>query len=370
MSVQRSAGNQPLRLAVISTSRSDLGLLIPVVRAALADATFTVELVITGTHLAEGTPGAHEIAGLPAWRAPRPADSLGLVHQVAVRDRLRGRCDVALLLGDRIELLELTCALVHAGVAIAHCSGGERTAGAWDDQVRDAVTRLAHLHYPAHHLAAERLWTMGEESWRIAAIGEPGLDDVIAEPRLSPADLTQMIGVEPTARDVLVAVHPVTRSPAETEAILGCVEALAADTRLLLSSPNGDPGSERIRACWQALAGRGHVALGNHGARAFRSLTAIAGVVIGNSSAGLVEAPSLGATTVDLGTRQRGRLRGGSVITVEAPTPASLHAAVMSARALPRPQPADNPYGDGRTVPRLLAHLQANARRADLLVKA
>ncbi len=362
--------SDPLRLAVISTSRSDLGLLLPVVRAAVADPRFAVELLITGTHLGEGTPGDGEISGLPAVRLPRPADSLGLVHQVAMRDRLRGRCDVALILGDRVELLELGCALVHAEVAIAHCSGGERTAGAWDDQVRDAVTRLAHLHYPAHRPAAERLIAMGEEPWRIAATGEPGLDDVIAEPRLSSAELAAVIGSEPRADDLLVAIHPVTRSPAETAALVVAVRELGRTHRLLLSSPNGDPGSEAIRGAWQALAVDGHIAFGNHGARVFRSLAAIAGVVLGNSSAGLVEAPGLGATTVDLGTRQGGRLRGVSVVSVPEPTPGAVLAAVARARALPRPLPADNPYGDGRAVPRLLDHLHGCGRRSGLLVKA
>ena len=168
-----------LRLAVISTSRSDFGLLAPLVAAARRDARFRVGLTVGGAHLVSGTPSDAELAALGGERLPRPRDSLGLVHQEALSAWLRARrCEIAVILGDRAELLEAALAILITGCAIAHLSGGERTLGAWDDQVRAALSRLAHLHYPAHADAAQRLHTSGEEPWRICVAGEPGLDAI------------------------------------------------------------------------------------------------------------------------------------------------------------------------------------------------
>lgn len=364
-----------LRVMVISTSRSDLGLLVPVVHGAMADARFAPRLVITGTHLAEGTPTASELSGLPAVRLPRPNDSLGLIHQTALLAEL-GASDVALVLGDRLELLEALLPLIRSRVVIAHCSGGEKTAGAWDDQVRDAVTRCAHLHYPAHAHAGAALRARGEQAWRIAEVGEPGLDAIRTQPRLPPAALSERCGRLPTRADLVIAVHPVTGVPGELAQILDAIASLAASWpgALFLSSPNGDPGSEQIRTAWAELAKNSPagriVPLANHGADFFRALTAACGVMVGNSSSGLVEAPSLGTPTVDVGTRQAGRLRGPSVVDCPFINGPNLIAAVQQALAQrDQASPDTNPYGDGRTVPRLLDHLAAHVRHPAILIK-
>ena len=168
------------RLLVITTSRSESGQLAPLARLA------GCPLVVTGLHHESSTPVADEVAGIELIRLPRPADSLGLVHQVALRDLLAARRPSAVvILGDRYELLELAGPLVLSGVPIAHLSGGERTAGAIDDLVRNAISQIATWHYPAHALAAERLVQMGIPAARICIAGEPGLDAIRSEPRLS-----------------------------------------------------------------------------------------------------------------------------------------------------------------------------------------
>jgi UDP-hydrolysing UDP-N-acetyl-D-glucosamine 2-epimerase len=334
-------------MLVISTSRSESGQLAPLARLA------GCPLVVCGMHLDSATPIAAEIAGIEIIRLPRPADSLGLVHQVALRELLATRRpEVVFILGDRFELLELVLPLVLAGVTIAHLSGGERTAGAIDDVVRNAISQVATRHYPAHELAAERLVQMGIPAAQICVAGEPGLDAIRCEAR--PA-LDRVIG----AHDVLVALHPVTRDQAETEACISAIQGAAARSpgTWHVSTPNGDPGSERIRA---ALQGGNFAPFPNRGAAWFRAMTAACGVQVGNSSAGLVEAPSLGCATVDIGHRQHGRPRGASVVTLLQPSADGLLTAVAEARqrrALATPE--TNPYGDGHTCARILAHLCA-----------
>ena len=345
-------------LLVISTSRSEFGQLAPLARLA------GCPLVVAGMHHDSATPTAAESIGLDLIRLPRPQDSLGLVHQIALRDLLAARKpDVVVILGDRFEMLELAVPLLHADIVIAHLSGGERTAGAIDDQVRNAVSQLAQLHYPPHALAAERLVQMGVDPWRVCVAGEPGLDAIRTETLLTTAEIAAITGVAPRAGDVLVALHPVTRVPTETTTCIAALTAAAArhGGRWFVSTPNGDPGSAEISA---GLRGGPFVPFGNHGARFFRSLTAACGTQIGNSSAGLVEAPSLGCATIDLGTRQQGRPRGASVVTVERPTVEAVLAAVAQADALRRhATPEANPYGDGRTCARILTHLRATLPR-------
>ena len=341
-----------MNLLLISTSRSEFGQLAPLAREAMAQGHQAL-VVVTGMHHESHTPAPGEADGLDVVRLPRPADSLGLVHQVALRDLLAAqRPDAVVILGDRFELFELLVPVVLANVPVAHLSGGERTAGAIDDLVRNAVSQVAHLHYPAHELAGARLQEMGIDGWRVCIAGEPGLDAIRVEPR--PTDLTPYLGVQPQDGDVLVALHPVTRDAAQTEA---CLTALAqvARGRWFVSSPNGDPGSERIR---EALRGGPFMPFANHGAAVFRAVAAACGTVIGNSSAGLVEAPNLGCATIDLGTRQRGRPRGPSVATVEDPTAAALNAALAQVPELrQRARPDLNPYGDGHTCARIVRHL-------------
>ena len=341
-----------MNVLVITTSRSESGQLAPLARAA------GCPLVVCGLHHDSDTPFADEVAGIEVIRLPRPADSLGLVHQVALRELLAQRQPRAvIILGDRFELLELAVPLVTSGVPIAHLSGGERTAGAIDDVVRNAISQIATLHYPAHELAAERLVQMGIPAAQICVAGEPGLDAIRSESR---PVLDRTIGPD----DVLVALHPVTRDQRETDACIAAIAGAAARSpgTWHVSTPNGDPGSERISA---DLCGGNLSVFPNRGAAWFRALTAACGVQIGNSSAGLVEAPSLGCATVDLGTRQQGRPRGPSVVTLTQPTVESVLAAIAEARQRRvLAMPATNPYGDGHTCERILSHVRAYLARA------
>lgn len=370
----------PVRICMVSTSRSDFGFIAPLARQAQADARFDCLTVLTGQHLPAGTPGSEEIHELAVVRLPDADSSIGHINQRALLAVLEGHgAEVVLVLGDRHELLEVSQVATVANLVLAHCSGGERTLGAIDDLVRDAVTRLAHLHYPTHDGAAARLiGALGEEEHRVLVTGDPGIDALLAEPLLSPEELESLVGARPGRDDLCVAVHPVTRNPGESQAIMDAIEAVAAQWtgQVFFSSPNGDPGSDEIEARWARLARdlpNCH-RFSSLGSRGFRSLVAACGAMVGNSSAGLIEAPSLATPTVDVGTRQSGRRRGSSVIDCPDPTASSLMAALESALLL-RTSAAefDNPYGDGHAIPRILDHVAAQLRSPEstrnLLIK-
>ena len=369
---------QPIRLAVISTSRSDFGLLEPVVRRAMNDERFNAALLVCGHHLVAGTPLAEEVAGLPVERIPAGEGTIDHIGQAALCEALeRSRTEVAILLGDRFELLSVAECCTFARVPIGHCSGGERTLGAFDDQIRDAVTRLAQLHFVSHEPAAERLRSLGEEPWRISVTGDPGLDSLLAESRMTPRDLAGRVGIEPTRQDIVVALHPVTRSVEETTFFLDSLTAFCREFEghSFLSSPNGDPGSEEILERWRELAAANErcKVLPSLGARGFRGLVAACGALAGNSSSGIWEAPSLGTPSLDLGTRQLGRVRGESVTTCAAGDAAGVGQAIrelLSEAGQRRARIAPNPYGDGSAAPRILNHVAEYARDRRLTVKA
>lgn len=371
------ASSDLIRLGVITTSRSDFGSVEPVVRGAISDGRFDVQLLICGQHLAANTPLLEETAGIPAVRLTNSDGTIDGISQAALVSALRSHsAEAVFVVGDRFELLSVAECCTHAGVAMVHCSGGERTFGAFDDQVRDAVTKLAHLHCVAHESAARRVISLQEEPWRVAVTGDPGLDPIAQEVVLQPQELEERVGVLPTSRDIVVAFHPVTRSDEETRA---CVAAIAEvcesyESRAFLSAPNGDPGSELIRREWKRLSSQSQqcIELSSLGAKAFRSLVAACGALIGNSSAGIWEAPSLGTPSLDIGSRQSGRIRGNTVWHCAVSELGDLsgkiqHLLSPSVRAICKDKA--NPYGDGAATIRILDHIARYARDRQLLVK-
>lgn len=254
-----------IRLHIVSTHRADLGHLEPLYEEAKKDDRFEAFMDTTGNS---------------DW-------GLGCV---------------ILLQGDRTELLEVAARAIRWEATIAHAAGGEVTKGSTDNAVRDAITKLAHLHYPVHEQAARRIKDLGEEPWRIRIVGEIGHD----------ADMTTApCPVEAYQGDLVIAYHPVTARPEETRKGLDLIRDQVSrwNGRVWLTAPNGDPGSEQIEQRWRELQGeypqcRILASLGHEG---FRALIRTAGMIMGNSSAILTEAPMLGAYPILIGTRQEGR---------------------------------------------------------------
>ncbi len=219
-----------------------------------------------------------------------------------------GNRGIVFIQGDRTELLGEIMSAVADNAVIAHAAGGERTLGSTDDRVRDALTKLAHLHYPVHQEAKRRLILLGEEEWRVCVSGEVGVDTI---KRFQEVELPEELD-EADDNDAVFAVHPVTADPQESHAVLMSACALLDNYKTAwLVSPNGDPGSERISEMW------GHVCAGKRGNGRrlpplthpqFLTLIKRVGVLIGNTSSIITEAPHLGVFTILLGSRQAGRI--------------------------------------------------------------
>jgi UDP-hydrolysing UDP-N-acetyl-D-glucosamine 2-epimerase len=377
------------RIGVATFARSEYSTCLPLLRAIQADAEFELHLLVSGAHLspefgntvkdieADGFAIADRIEmRVSSDDTPEGVvesngwGTIGFAHSFA-----RSRPDILLLVGDRLELLAAASAALPFRIPVAHVSGGDVTEGALDNQVRHAMSKLSHLHFVAMEEHAQRLLQMGEEGWRVFVTGDPALDLVHQVRLLSRRELSQTLGRELTSPVVIVTFHPTTLGSISVHDELDSL--LAALTRLsgtlILTSPNADAGNRTILNRLQEFTGtRPHTALFfNLGQLTYYSLMAQADLMLGNSSSGIWEAPTFRLPVVNVGDRQRGRIRAGNVI--DAPPDAdaieqAIHRGLQPAfRASLRD--LQNPYGDGRTSPRIVSTLKRVALDTRLLQK-
>lgn len=321
------------RICLFTGSRAEYGLLRPLARLLHDDPRGELLILASGTHLspefgltlrdieADGLPvtaTAEIILSADTPTALTTAMGLGLIKYGEILDRLRP--DLLVVLGDRFEVLAAASSALPHRIPVAHIHGGEATYGLIDEAIRHAVTKLSHLHFPAAEAYAARIRQMGEPADRIHVVGAPALDSIATLPRLDRATLFARLGLEPAEMLFAATWHPVTldSAPAEAGAAMLCA-ALDhyPEAAVIFTGSNADTQGRRIEAVLSAWVRtrphkRAHVAsLGSSG---YLSLLEHADLAIGNSSSGLIEAPSLGTPTVNIGDRQQGRLRAPSVV--------------------------------------------------------
>lgn len=373
---------QSRRVAYVSGTRADFGLMRAALAAIHATPGLELGIIVTGMHLSPkyGTTVADiEGAGLPivgrvpvdlaASTALSVARSLG-VMTTGIADALAAwRADVVLLLGDRGEMLAAATAAVYLGLPAVHLHGGERS-GTVDEPVRHAVSKLATFHLVATEESRGRLMRMGEADERIAVVGAPGLDDILAAPRADRRSLCVARGLDPGRPVALAVYHPVQHVAGEgADAVRDLVDACRArGLQVLALRPNSDEGSDDIRVVLDALAADPDTRVFTHlGRGEFVSWMAEAEVMVGNSSAGIIEAASFGTPVVNVGVRQRLRERNACVIDCGT-SRGSIDAALAAALQRGRLPPA-NVYGDGHTAARVAAFLRDFKASPSLLVK-
>jgi GDP/UDP-N,N'-diacetylbacillosamine 2-epimerase (hydrolysing) len=370
------------RVCYVSGTRADFGLMQATLAAIDSDPALELAIVVTGMHLVPEfglTVGDIERAGLPVARRIAldmlPASGATMARNIGrMLTEMTGafeelRPDLVLLLGDRGEMLAGALAAIHLDIPIVHIHGGERS-GTVDEPVRHAISKLSHFHFTATEDAAQRLRRMGERADNIHVTGAPGLDGLTDLVCATRAQLCQQAGFEAARPVALMVYHPVLQEAGsggrDTRAI---VEALLAQgVRVMALMPNADAGSDAVRAVLDSYKDDPRVALATHLPRAqFVSWLAHADLMIGNSSAGIIEAASFGTPVINIGSRQGLRERNTNVADAAADG-AALAAAIVAALAGGRRSP-HNRYGDGRTAARIAALLAGLALAGDALVK-
>lgn len=376
------------RIAVITGSRAEYGLLYWVIHDLKAAPDIELQLIVTGMHLApefghtvdeivrDGFEITRRVPMLLAGDTEAStARSVGL-GVIGFSDAFETlRPDIALVLGDRFEILAAaTAALVHT-IPLAHIAGGDSTEGAIDEAIRHAITKMAHVHFVTNEMSAARVRQLGERPDMIHVVGSPGLDHLKRRPLLDRAALEASLGAKLGRRNLLVTFHPVTMDPGESgrqfEELIAALDQLGPETTLWFTGANADPGHRainEIRGRWvkaNAHRAREHTSLGQ---LRYLSLMSVADAVVGNSSSGLYEAPSFGIPTVDIGDRQKGRLAAASVVHC-APERRAIGIAIEKALSLDC-RNVKNPYGDGHAAGRIVSVLRALDHPRGLLKKS
>lgn len=354
-------------VCVLTGTRAEYGLLRRLVLGLRDDPRVQTRVLVTGSHLvpslgetwkeieADGVPiDARVDIGLGDDSPVGVARSLAAATSGVAEALERLAPDVLVLLGDRYEVLGAAQAAMLLGIPVAHLHGGESTEGAIDEAIRHAVTKMSHLHFVSTETYRRRVIQLGEQPDHVFTVGAFGLDAIHELELLSREELSQRTGLDLTGEYLLVTYHPVTLEPGGVDAAVDALTGALAESGLpvLVTKANADPGgravNRRIEA-WQASR-PGRVALvASLGQHAYLSAMVQAAAVVGNSSSGIIEAPAAGVPTVDVGDRQRGRLRGPSVL--HAPEErAAIAAAIGDALALRRTGAdiaAGSPYGAG-----------------------
>lgn len=373
------------RICAVTGSRADWGLLRPVLRQ-LQAAPVGLQVLVTGSHLdprfgntvdAIIDDGFTIDARVPLSRrtddAQGIADATGHALSGICQSLLKLRPDTLLVLGDRYEIFAAAQAALITRIPVAHIAGGDVSEGAYDDAMRHAITKLAHLHFTTNPDAQRRVLQMGEAQQRVFMTGSSGIDALLETPRWSRAQLQDKLGFDLRAKNLAITFHPATLDPLppveQITALLDAFDGFGDDTGLIFTGTNADTGGQAINDAIQRFVDARDNAcfLQSLGQAGYYSLVEQADLVVGNSSSGLYEVPSLETPTLDIGMRQQGRLRGPSVRHVDTDATA-IRKAIEDMLHNP-PRDFTNPYGDGSASERIVAALLAIEDPQALLIK-
>lgn len=367
-------------VCVVTGTRAEYGLLRGVVQKLAQSETLAVRLVVTGAHLCEEfgmTVREIEADGVPiAARIPilkfgtgtalATAKTTAFALEQFIRYFSAHRPDVVLVLGDRYEIFAVGQAAALLGIPLAHISGGDVTYGAADDYFRHCLTKMASIHFPACEEYAARVIRMGEAPETVHCVGGLGDENIRKLPLMGKDALAQSLGISLQEPYALVTYHPETAggaSPTEQfRALLGALESFA-QLHVIFTKSNADAGGASINAlideaCAQK-PGR-WAAFTSLGVLRYLSAMKYAAAVVGNSSSGVVETPTFGVPTVNIGTRQKGRIICDNVLCCNADEQSirSAVATALSPAFRRKASGAKSPYNGGETAGRIVAALE------------
>jgi GDP/UDP-N,N'-diacetylbacillosamine 2-epimerase (hydrolysing) len=374
-------------ICVINGKRGGFNALLPTMRAIADDRSLRLQVLLTDMHLSPTFGRTLDYASklVEVTRAV-PIDQTGsspvertqalgraLTRIATALDELRP--DLVLLLGDRSETLAAAFAAVQLRIPVAHVQGGE-ISGNIDGIQRHAITKLAHLHFAETEHARKRLLRLGEEPWRVSRVGAPYIDFIRLRLYTPAGDVRAKFGLAADEPFLLVLMHPVTTAPEQSRPHMTQVLDAAAATglRSIVAYPCSDQGYQGIIDAIEERQGERQFSIHrNIPAEDFIGLEATAAALVGNSSAGIYEAPYVFCPCVNVGTRQQGRERERNVIDVP-PRAAAIRRAVHTVRTdagfRRRLKTPKYIYGDGRACERIVKTLRKVSLGPRLFEKA
>ena len=364
------------KIAIVTSTRAEYGLLYPIIKKMKADANFTAELVVTGTHLQKEFGDTYKLI-----------EADGLKIDAKIRTNLSGksentiakgasetlvnfteyfsqrRLDAVMILGDRYEILSVAMAAVISNTPVIHIHGGEISEGAKDDLFRHAITKLSSLHFTSCDTHRKRVIQMGEQPARVKVSGAPGIDNVKNLKLKTRQELEKEFDSTFGKTIFLVTFHPATMEKTDPSTQMN--ELLKSlnqfkDASIFISGSNADEGGNRIQKLIDEFVKKNNKRVfyrDSFGQLNYLSLMKIADVVIGNSSSGIIEAPSLKTPTVDIGNRQKGRTAAKSVIHCKT-NQRDITSAITKALKIKKTSLFKNPYDQGNSAEKIVNELR------------
>lgn len=319
------------KIAVITGTRAEYGILKNIIRKIDEDEQLELQLIVTGTHLSEEygyTAREIEEDGfaitekiqmiMQSNTGASIVKSMGLlmINLSQTMDRIKP--DILVILGDRYEILAAAATAMEMNIPIAHLCGGEVTEGAIDEQIRHSITKMAHLHFTASEQYAQNVIKMGEERWRVYNVGHPSIENIKIMEFMTKREISIDIGVDIDHETLLVTFHPTTLELKDLDwQIDNLTKALKElNLKTVITYPNADEGGKLIIGKLQKLKSESNKVylFDNLGVKKYLSIMRLCGAVVGNSSSALVEAPYLKVPVVNIGNRQKGRLKASNIL--------------------------------------------------------
>ena len=366
------------KIAVLTTSRAEFGLLFDVIKMIEECQSLALQLIVSGSHLAEEHGATiNEIidlglpisAQLPILTGSSKRDNVNAIARAAngfsnILEELNPH--LIIMMGDRFELLGFAnAALIHQ-IPIAHFSGGEVTSGAIDDSIRHALTKMSYIHFTSNHEHEQRVIRMGECPARVFNVGEPGLTKLYKRPKLSLADLNKSLCSKfQENKFFLFTYHPVTtqeltENKRAIEMILKAIDKFK-EFKVLITYPNADHGHDILlktlinyAESWPKRV----VLVPSLGFERYHTALYHCALVLGNSSSALIEAPSLNKPSINIGTRQDGRISAASVLHCDIDSVKDAIEEALSEEFLKVCASVTNPYGDPESLIKIMRVLK------------
>lgn len=366
------------RVMVVTGTRAEFGLLRPVMEAIEGHPGLELLVVAAGSHMVQPAVTFREVKARFAIADSIPmqtAGRVGRLHDVEAlgkgvarfgRSYEMNEPDAVVVLGDRIEAFAAACAASVGGYVLAHIHGGDRAEGVADESMRHAITKLAHIHFPATQASAQRIIAMGEDPARVITVGSPAIDGLGEIGPMGDEDFAELGSPE-----VVVLMHPIGREDGAEERAMRAVLEAVGEKRVLTLHPNLDPGRRGIMRAIEAAPIDVQVREGlrrDQFVGLLKRVGACGGALVGNSSAGLIEAAAIGCPSVDIGERQAGRERCEGWSEHAGEDAETIRSALARVTDPSHPR-SSHPYGEGhsgvgvaRELGRLLGELPQDRR--------
>jgi GDP/UDP-N,N'-diacetylbacillosamine 2-epimerase (hydrolysing) len=367
------------KISILTATRAEYGLLKPIIQKLSEVPEFNVRLAVTGAHLSpefgstyteieqDGIPIDKKIEMLLSADTPSAISKSMALAMIGFADYFEElQPDMLLVLGDRYETLAVSIAAMNSRIPIAHLYGGETTEGALDEAIRHAITKLSYLHFTSTEEYRRRVVQMGEEPDRVFCVGAVGIENILNVPLLNKIDLESSLGITFDRPVAVVTFHPTTMennaAEEQFQALLDACEMYQDSLDFIFTKANADSEGRTINRMIDNYV-ESHVrtkAYTSLGMLRYLSVLKHCSLVIGNSSSGIIEAPSFGIPTINVGDRQKGRIRAESVFdcTANASDIAYSIQLALSSDFQSRIKGTVNPYGDGNTSAKIADIIQ------------